>query len=36
MIERSQAYVASGLGAQVIAEGIEILPLEARYQQSLV
>lgn len=29
--ERSKAYVGSGIGAAVIAEGYEVLPLEARY-----
>lgn len=31
MTERSHSYVTSGLGPSVIAEGIEVLPLEARY-----
>jgi hypothetical protein len=29
--EKSKAIVGSGLGNQIIAEGVEILPLEARY-----
>jgi hypothetical protein len=30
-MEKSKAYVGTGLGPAIIAEGIEVLPLEARY-----
>ena len=30
--EKSKAYVSSGIGAAIIGEGIEVMPLEARYQ----
>ena len=31
VVEKSKAIVGSGLGNTIVAEGIEVLPLEARY-----
>ncbi len=34
-MEKSKAFVSTGIGAAIIGEGVEVLPLEAKYQQRL-
>lgn len=31
VVDKSKSYVGSGLGSKIVAEGVEVLPLEARY-----
>jgi hypothetical protein len=30
-MEKSKAFVSTGIGAAIIGEGVEVLPLEAKY-----